>query len=191
MKKYLLLIFIFIAVNILTVSAGEVNIVNSVSEKNYSYFVEHLNEDDTRTTVITGFEIMDQIRLDLSPLQKTTKPFFIKRSDGNKEHIQQIMVNLEPENFKDSMGVLQSFYPSVALYNLGAKYSDSSYYGIAATGKKSNGLEFGINIPAVVHDSSADIGAFYLYYDSALFEDLSIIAGKYISNIQINIISDM
>jgi hypothetical protein len=177
--------------NLFSVSAGEVNIVNSVQEHNYSYSIEHLNEDDTRSVVTTGFALADQIRLDSSPVEKATNPFFIKRSDGNKEHIQGIVVNIEVENFRNSKGVLQSFYPSVALYNDGADYDDSSYYGITSTGENSNGLRFGINIPAVVHDYSADIAAFYLYYDSTLFEDLPIAAGSYLSNIEINIITDM
>lgn len=190
MKKHLLL-FLFITLISLPVCAGEVNIVNSVQSKDYSYSIEYLNSSDTRSVVSTGFVIEEQIRLDSSIFQKTTNPFYIKRSSGNKEESQQIIVEIVPEQFRNQLDELQSFYPSVALYNNGSNYSDSYYYGIAYTGVADNGLIFGINIPPVVHSLPADIGAFYLYYDSSLFSTLSIAAGSYSSNIVINITSDM
>lgn len=188
MKKYLLILFI--AINSLSVSAGQLNIVNSVLEKDYSYTIEHLNSDDTRSVVSTNFAIDEIIKLDSNLLNKETNPFFIRRSSGNKEKIQEVKVDIQASHFANSEGILQEFYPSVALYKNGENFADSTYLSVNSIGDDYNGLSFWISVPSTIHETAEDIGAFYLYYDYTLFEDIPIIAGTYSSEILIELTVD-
>lgn len=185
MKKILLILFILI--NSLSITAGQLNIVNKVEEIDYSYSIEYLNLDDSRSVVTTDFNVDKVILLDSELSHKSTNPFFVRRSAGNKEHGESITVQVNVSNFKNSSGIIQDFYPIADVYSQSYGYSDFSYLNVSSVGDNHNGVSFQLNVPLGLHSTAADIGAFYLYYDTTLFDNHAIVAGLYKSDITIEV----
>jgi hypothetical protein len=190
MKKYLPFIFINLAMISFSISASEVNIINSVKENDYSFCIEHLEKNGHRTVVTSGYIVDETLDLDFTRNNKTTYPFYIKRSDGNTKHAQLISLEIEPENFRNENGVLQDFYPSVALLSDNRKFGGSFYYGKNCIGKNRNGMRFECWIPGRLNDSPCDLGAFYIYFNPFLFKGKVLDAGLYSSEIHVKIITD-
>ena len=191
MRKFLSLIFLITFFVSLSVDAGEIYIFNRVSEKNYSYNIEHLNNDDERIPVTSGFVLDEVIKLDSTKYNKRTNPFYITRSLGSKKCPQMIMIEIQPKNFRNSSGIIQPFYPSVKLSRDWNKHSDSMCFMKSCIGKNKNGLRLGLIVPPIMHRCSSDVASFYLYCNPHLFDNKTYDCGLYSSKITVRIISSM
>ena len=191
MRKLSSIIFIIAAFFSFSVDASDIYILNQVEEKNYSYNIEHLNDNNERVTVTSGFVLDEVLNLDSSGSNNKTNPFFITRSVGSKKQPQMVLVEIQPENFRNSSGIIQPFYPSVDIYRDCCNHSDSMCFMKNHIGQNRNGLRLGFVVPPKLHKCSSDIASFYLYYNPCLFEDRVLDCGLYSSKITVKIISYM